>query len=144
MGEHPFNFPTFGFEGCDGFVRTGRGAYSRACLPVDDGSEDRYSLSGEEVKRLVSVLLSTPLELVSMDFLKLERSKGGVENIMEITDDTEGNKPRRLKGLKQKAKWIDGPWALEKKRKKKGNDVEGVSCVPGPRELWEGTAGIYV
>ena len=35
---------------------------------------------------LVNIVTSEPLELVCMDYLKLERSKGGYENILVITD----------------------------------------------------------
>ena len=35
---------------------------------------------------LVSIMTSQPLELVCMDFLSLEESKGGVKDILVITD----------------------------------------------------------
>ena len=39
-----------------------------------------------EAAPLVSIQTSAPMEMVCLDFLSLERSKGGFENILVITD----------------------------------------------------------
>ena len=35
---------------------------------------------------LVSIVSSAPLEIICLDYLSLERSKGGLENILVVTD----------------------------------------------------------
>ena len=35
---------------------------------------------------LVNIVSTTPMEIVCVDFLSLERSKGGIENVLVITD----------------------------------------------------------
>ena len=57
--------------------------------------EDKVSSCGRCIRRktpvrpvakLVTIETTRPMELVCMDFLKLERSKGGYENVLVITD----------------------------------------------------------
>ncbi len=46
----------------------------------------RKTPSTNRTAPLVNIETSSPMELVCMDFLGLERSKGGYENILVITD----------------------------------------------------------
>jgi hypothetical protein len=50
----------------------------RRCLPRKTPTNERAPLT--------NIRTSQPLELVCMDYLKLETSKGGYENILVITD----------------------------------------------------------
>ena len=40
----------------------------------------------DKTTELVSIVFSAPMEIICLDYLSLERSKGGVENILVITD----------------------------------------------------------
>ena len=46
----------------------------------------RRKLLGVERVPLVNIVTTQPMELVCIDFLSLEPSKGGVENVLAITD----------------------------------------------------------
>ena len=66
------------------------------CVRIDKDVADRIAKCANCVQRkppstnrranLVSIETSSPMELVCMDYLHLERSKGGYENILVITD----------------------------------------------------------
>ena len=47
----------------------------------------RKAPTQQHVAPLTSILTTEPLELVSMDYLSLEPSKGGIENVLVITDN---------------------------------------------------------
>ena len=69
--------PRFFWPGMDKFIRENVKT-CRRCI--------RRKTGGGRSAALVNMTSSSPMEIVCVDYLSLERSKGGVENILVITD----------------------------------------------------------
>ena len=67
----------FFWPGMDKFIREKVNTFGR-CI--------RRKTGGGRSATLVNITSSSPIEIVCVDYLSLERSKGGVENILVITD----------------------------------------------------------
>ncbi|KAK3737969.1 hypothetical protein QZH41_009200 [Actinostola sp. cb2023] len=68
---------------------------------------------------LQSILTTQPLELACMDFLSLEKSKGGIENILVVTDHSQSLHRHFLPGNKLLGNYVGAIELLERRYGKK-------------------------